>query len=81
MNNVIAFLQAHETVTTLVAWWFFSGAVGAMPAPTEKSSGFYQWSYKFLNTLGANIARAWGTKVEASPNFLPAVAKLNGGQK
>lgn len=66
------FIHAHPFVLVL-SWWVFSAATGSLPAPTAQSSPFYQWAFKFLNTLAANIARAYGTRVENSPNFLPAV--------
>ena len=66
------FIHAHPFVL-VGSWWVFSAAVGAMPAPSAGSSAFYEWAYKFLNTIAANIARAYSTKVENSPNFLPAV--------
>ena len=45
MHDAIAFLQAHETISALVAWWFFSGAVGAMPAPTAPISYITLYNY------------------------------------
>jgi len=50
-----------------------SAAIGSMPAPTSQSHMFYLWAFKFLNTLAANVTRAFATKIEASPNFEPAV--------
>ena len=66
------FIHAHP-FALVFSWWVFSAATGALPAPTTQSSPFYQWSFKFLNTIAANIARAYNTSVENSPNFLPAV--------
>lgn len=66
------FIHAHP-FALVFSWWVFSAATGALPAPTAKSSPFYQWMFKFLNTIAANIARAYNTSVENSPNFLPAV--------
>lgn len=78
------FIHAHPFVL-VGSWWVFSAAVGAMPAPSKEpgkeSSAFYQWLYMFLNTIAANIARAYSTKVENSPNFLPAVDLHNEAQK
>lgn len=76
------FFHAHPFALVL-SWWVFSAAVGSLPAPTKDSSRFYQWFYPFANTLGANLARAFNTKVENSPNFLPAVDlhnEANGGK-
>lgn len=66
------FIHAHPFALVL-SWWVFSAATGSLPAPTAQSSPFYQWMFKFLNTIAANIARAYNTSVENSPNFLPAV--------
>jgi len=35
----------------------------------------YQFAFKFLNILAANISRAKSTAVEGSPNWAPAVAQ------
>ena len=37
---------------------------------------FYLWFFKFANTIGANLARAYSTAVEGSPNFAAAAKKL-----
>lgn len=66
------FFHAHPFVLP-VAQWIFTAAVGALVAPTATSSDFYQWFFKFTNTIAANLARAYNTNVEKSPNFLPAV--------
>jgi hypothetical protein len=34
---------------------------------------FYQFVFKFVNTLAGNLSRAYSSKVEASPNFQAAV--------
>jgi hypothetical protein len=65
-------IHAHP-FALVFSWWVFSAATGSLPAPTAQSSPFYQWSFKFLNTIAANIARAYNTSIENSPNFLPAV--------
>lgn len=65
------FFHAHPFLL-LFSWWIFSAAIGSMPAPSAKSSAFYEWSFKFLNTIASNIARAYNNRVESSPNFIPA---------
>lgn len=45
------------------AYWIFSAAVGALPAPTAESSLFYRWLFQFLNTLAGNITRAFSAKI------------------
>jgi hypothetical protein len=75
MHAIIAFLQAHPTTSTLVAYYIASAFIGALPAPQATSGMFYNWFYKFLNTLGGNLSRAFATRVEGSPNWAPAVQK------
>ncbi len=72
MDSLLNFFHAHPFFL-VGAWWLYSAATGALPAPTAKSSPFYQWAYQFLNTIAANLMRAFNSKVENSPNFLPAV--------
>lgn len=80
--SFIAFIQAHPTTSALIGYYVAISFVGSLPAPTSTSGMFYQFLFKFINTLAGNLARAYNTKVEASPNFLPAVeqhnAKTNG---
>ena len=45
------------------AYWVFSAAVGALPAPEEGSSKFYRWFFSFANTLAANVTRAFSSKI------------------
>jgi len=71
MNGIIAFLQAHPTSSTLVAYYIASAFIGALPAPQANSGMPYQFMYKFFNTLGGNLTRAFASKVESSPNFTP----------
>ncbi len=80
MSSIVSFLQAHPTTDTLVAYYVASAFIGALPAPRAESTQVYLFAYKFMNTLGGNLTRAFATRVEASPNFQPAVAKVvNGG--
>jgi hypothetical protein len=67
----------HQTLYWLIGYYVLSAAISAMPAPTASSNPGYVWLFKFSNTLGANIARAYSTAVEKSPNFTEA-AKLVG---
>lgn len=73
MNTIIAFIQAHPTSATLVGYYVAISFVGSLPAPTATSSMFYQFLFKFVNTLAGNLARAYSTRVEKSPNFDDAV--------
>jgi hypothetical protein len=76
--TVIGFIQAHPTTFTLIGYYVAISFVGSLPAPTATSSMFYQFVFKFVNTLAGNLARAYSSKVEASPNFQDAVNKLPG---
>jgi len=69
----IQFIQAHPTVFTLVGYYVAISFVGSLPAPQATSSMFYQFVFKFVNTLAGNLARAYASKVESSPNFQAAV--------
>jgi len=75
MHNTWSFLVAHQTISILVAYYILSAAIGALPAPTAESHMFYAWLFKFANTLGGNLTRAFASKIEASPNFIPAAQK------
>ncbi len=73
MNTLFSWIGNHETIAALSGYYVVSAAIGAMPAPTATSSLIYQFIFKFLNTIGGNLARAFNTYVEASPNFGDAV--------
>jgi len=77
MNTIIAFLQAHSTIASLVAYYIAISFVGSLPAPQANSSQFYQFVFKFANTLSGNLSRAYATRVEGSPNFAAAVNLAN----
>ncbi len=42
----------------LVSLWVFSAAISAMKPPTESSSPKYQWFFRFIHLLAANLDRA-----------------------
>lgn len=73
MTAIWDFLMAHPTSSALVGYYIAISFVGSLPAPTVNSSMFYQFVFKFVNTLAGNLARAYSTKVEGSPNFVAAV--------
>jgi hypothetical protein len=84
MNSMVQFLQMHKTVDTLIVYYIGSSFVGSLPAPTASSTMFYQFFFKFSNTLAGNLTRAFATRVEKSPNFQDAVViqqKTNGAPK
>lgn len=68
-----SFYETYKVAIWLVSYYAASAFVSSLPAPTATSSTFYQFFFKFVNTLGANLARAYSTRVEGSPNFKAAV--------
>lgn len=66
----------HSEILHFVIYIAFASLVGGMPAPTKDSSVGYQWAFKSLNMFAANFTRATSTKLEKSPNFQDAIAKL-----
>lgn len=78
MNTIWQFLNDHQVLCTLVAGYTWSAFISALPAPQAASSVMYQFWFKFLNVLAANIARASSAKVESSPNFQAAVNNMPG---
>lgn len=75
MQNIWNFLVLHQTISILVAYYIASAAIGSLPAPQADSHMFYNWFFKFSNTLGGNLTRAFGSRIESSPNFIPAAQK------
>jgi hypothetical protein len=73
MNSIWDFIVSHSTISSLVAYYIAISFVGSLPAPQASSSMFYQFVFKFVNTLAGNLARAYSSKVESSPNFTAAV--------
>jgi hypothetical protein len=76
--TIMSFIAAHPTTFTLIGYYVAISFVGSLPAPMATSGMFYQFLFKFVNTLAGNLARAYNTKVEASPNFQAAVNNLPG---
>jgi hypothetical protein len=73
MQALINLISAHETISALVAFYIVSAAIGAMPSPGPTDGRGYQFLFKFLNTIGGNLSRAFSAYVEGSPNFPAAV--------
>jgi len=63
MTTIWAYLAAHQTIVALVAYYTISAAIGSLPMPDNTSSKFYRWFFQFSNTISANIARAWASKL------------------
>lgn len=60
MTDVLGWIDSHGGLSLLM-FWVFANAVGALPTPATNSSGFYQWFYKFtsglLQVIAANATR------------------------
>jgi hypothetical protein len=63
MSGIITFIQQHPTVFSLIAFYVSSAFIGSLPAPEVNSSQFYRFMFQFLNTLGANLTRAFSSKL------------------
>ena len=63
MNEILNLMGNPYFWGAVALYWTFSAAIGALPAPTEKSGAFYRWAFQFLNTLAANVARAFSSKI------------------
>jgi hypothetical protein len=50
-------IQSHQLIVGAVAMWFLSSAIGALPTPHDGSSQFYEWFFKFSQTVGGAIPR------------------------
>jgi hypothetical protein len=71
-TSIWAYISAHPKTATAVIFYIWSAAIGALPSPDIHSGKFYQFLFAFLNTLGANISRAF------SPRLPVAVAQAQG---
>lgn len=78
MSTIVTFVTAHQVLVTLALGYVWSAFISALPSPTATASQFYQFSFKFLNVLAANISRASSTRIESSPNFQAAVNAMPG---
>jgi hypothetical protein len=63
MNSFTELIQAHPTISALLAYYIASAFVGSLPAPDVSSSMFYRFVFKFMNTLAANLTRAYSSKL------------------
>ena len=64
----MSFIMAHQTIFALVAYYTASAFIGSLPAPGTDSSQFYQFLFKFLNTLGGNLFRAFSPSLPVAQN-------------
>jgi hypothetical protein len=63
MTGIMEFISAHQVTASLVGYYVLSAAIGSMPMPDSTSGKGYRWAFQFLNTLSANISRAWASKL------------------
>ena len=63
MNEILKLAGNPYFWGAVATYWIFAAAVGALEAPNESSGPFYRWAFKFLNTLAANITRAFSSKI------------------
>jgi len=64
MATIWTYVAAHQTMFALGSYYVLSAAIGSMPMPDTTSSKFYRWFFQFSNTISANIARAWASKLQ-----------------
>ena len=63
MNEILKLMGNPYFWLLVATYWIFAAAVGALESPTDKSGPFYRWAFKFLNTIAANISRAFSSKI------------------
>jgi hypothetical protein len=62
-TSIWAYIVAHPKTATAVTFYIWSAFIGSLPAPGINSGMFYRFLFTFLNTLGANISRAFSSKL------------------
>jgi hypothetical protein len=50
----------QNVLLSYVGFTVVSAAVSSMPPPTDNSSAWYKWAYKFLNAVMANVSAIRG---------------------
>lgn len=73
MTEFTKLLSNYHFYAIVATYYTFAAAVGAMPSPDVSSGKFYAWSFKFLNTLAANLSRAAAGKIPGT-DVMPPVA-------
>jgi len=73
MSELFPWGGSHLFLNGFAALWIGSAAVSAMNPPCSSSGQVYQWLYRFLHLLSANLDKAglltmlpWGTKEAAT---------------
>ncbi|MGH8863084.1 MAG: hypothetical protein ACREVZ_00305 [Burkholderiales bacterium] len=68
MKTLWNLIQAYPTISALVGYYVLSAAIGSLPAPQPTAGLFYQWFFKFSNTLAGNLTRAFSSKLPVVNN-------------
>lgn len=77
---ILKYLAAHsDIIFTIFYYHVLSAFFSALEAPTATSSSYYRFFFKFCNYFAANYSRAISTRIENSPNFVPALVKYTNG--
>jgi hypothetical protein len=63
MKTIWPYIAAHPTTVSLVCFYIWSAFIGSLPAPQIDSGQFYRFLFTFLNTLGANLSRAYSSRL------------------
>jgi hypothetical protein len=63
-------IQAHQLIAGMALMWVICTAIGAMPTPRDNSSQFYEWAFKFLQSIGSGLARLMAIYQPAALNAL-----------
>lgn len=78
-TTTLGWVSAHW-LPLFVSYWFISGAISNMEAPTKDSSAFYRWFFRYTNWIVANWKRGASAAIEQSPNFKDALSKITVSQ-
>jgi hypothetical protein len=77
---IIQWIDSHG-ILLLISWMIVTTLVGYLPSPTKDDSRRYVYFFMVSNSLVFQFARAFGAKLENSPNFRDGIIKaINGGK-
>jgi hypothetical protein len=80
-SSIVAYIQAHPKTATVVVFYVWSAFIGSLPAPGINSSAFYGFFFKFMNTLGANLSRAYSANLPVSRAQARGVSEAQASSK
>lgn len=55
---MVHFIEAHQLIVGIGAYFIYSNAVQALQPPEDTSSAFYHWFFGFAHGLAGNIKYA-----------------------